>query len=356
MAAADASINEKQSQIKELNQQIEDVESIGRDRINELKDKWGILPSDSNPNEGKLYDANKDVEIATANLNAAQSDLEEFENKLQAASTAKAEAQVEVDNLQKKISGTTDTAVRGQLTNQLADAEEKLQTASSELTSYQSQNEEYTAKVKQAQQQLDEAKDEQQQAQADYDEVETLRSDFYAAGPYIEQFNRSISELNDAIKADEKTKADAQAKLDAAKKKVAETTKTLEAAQANLTKAQQRLDALKQIDEIQQKFEDGHWRLYDGAGHRLTDFQRIEAEKKTVYYDKNGNMLYDQQNIDGKWYNFDKVTGAMSTGLTYLADQKKTVYYNDKGQMLYGKQVIGGKTYEFDKVTGALLK
>lgn len=98
MAAADASINKKQSQIKEPNQQIEDVESIGRDRINELKDKWGILPSDSNPNEGKLYDANKDVEIATANLNAAQSDLEEFENKLQAASIDKAEAQVEVDN------------------------------------------------------------------------------------------------------------------------------------------------------------------------------------------------------------------------------------------------------------------
>ena len=46
----------------------------------------------------------------------------------------------------------------------------------------------------------------------------------------------------------------------------------------------------------------------------------------------------------------------MSTGLTYLADQKKTVYYNDKGQMQYGKQIIDGKTYEFDKVTGALLK
>ena len=87
-----------------------------------------------------------------------------------------------------------------------------------------------------------------------------------------------------------------------------------------------------------------------------TGLKYIADQKKTVYYNKDGQMQYGQQNINGKWYNFDKVTGAMSTGLTYLADQKKTVYYNDKGQMQYGKQVIDGKTYEFDRVTGALLK
>ncbi|MFT8825369.1 MAG: hypothetical protein ABF536_05470, partial [Liquorilactobacillus mali] len=34
----------------------------------------------------------------------------------------------------------------------------------------------------------------------------------------------------------------------------------------------------------------------------------------------------------------------------------KTVYYNGNGQMLYGKQFINGKWYTFDKNTGAMKK
>ncbi|MFM9597500.1 hypothetical protein ACKI1O_50245 [Streptomyces scabiei] len=39
-----------------------------------------------------------------------------------------------------------------------------------------------------------------------------------------------------------------------------------------------------------------------------------------------------------------------------MVDQKKTVYYNSQGQMQYGKRVINGKTYNFDKKSGALKK
>ncbi|MFM9598240.1 hypothetical protein ACKI1O_54330, partial [Streptomyces scabiei] len=67
-----------------------------------------------------------------------------------------------------------------------------------------------------------------------------------------------------------------------------------------------------------------------------------------------GQMQYGQQNVNGKWYLFDKNTGAMKTGLQYIADQKKTVYYNSQGQMQYGQQNVNGKWYLFDKNTGAM--
>ena len=165
---------------------------------------------------------------------------------------------------------------------------------------------------------------------------------------------QAYDDAKSAYEAAQKQADTAKAAKTAADKKVADAQAKLAQAKDALAKAEQNLANMHKIYDLQQKFEDGHWRLYDGAGHRLTGFQRIEAEKKTVYYDKNGNMLYGQQNIAGKWYNFDKVTGAMSTGLTYLADQKKTVYYNDKGQMQYGQQNVDGKWYLFDKVTGAM--
>ena len=49
-------------------------------------------------------------------------------------------------------------------------------------------------------------------------------------------------------------------------------------------------------------------------------------EKKRVYYDTDGTMCYGEKNIEGKWYYFDKVTGAMQTGLYKLPN--KTVCYN----------------------------
>ncbi|MFT9269906.1 MAG: immunoglobulin-like domain-containing protein, partial [Liquorilactobacillus nagelii] len=77
-------------------------------------------------------------------------------------------------------------------------------------------------------------------------------------------------------------------------------------------------------------------------------------QHKTVYYNNQGQMLYGQQQINGHWYLFDNVTGAMKTGLQYIADQHKTVYYNNQGQMLYGTQKINNEVYTFDKITGAL--
>ncbi len=85
---------------------------------------------------------------------------------------------------------------------------------------------------------------------------------------------------------------------------------------------------------------------------------------KTVYYDqKNGQMRYGQHLINSKYYCFDLDTGAMKKGLTHLSEVynsaknggAKTVYYDQKnGQMLYGQQKIQGSWYCFDLQTGAM--
>ena len=56
-------------------------------------------------------------------------------------------------------------------------------------------------------------------------------------------------------------------------------------------------------------------------------FQNLKAygQDKIVYYNKDGWMLHGQQNIGGHWYNFDRITGKMSVGFTYLTDQNKKV-------------------------------
>ena len=67
-----------------------------------------------------------------------------------------------------------------------------------------------------------------------------------------------------------------------------------------------------------QKFQDGHWYLYDNHGNFLTGFQSVYdgnlRHNKTVYYNNLGQMLYGQQDIDSHWYLFDNVSGAMQTG------------------------------------------
>ena len=75
---------------------------------------------------------------------------------------------------------------------------------------------------------------------------------------------------------------------------------------------------------------------------------------KTFYYSK-GKAVTGQQHIGGKWYLFDKNTGAMKTGFQWISDQRKTCYYNGKGQMLYGRQYINGRWYTFNRWTGALM-
>ncbi|WP_242439776.1 hypothetical protein [Ligilactobacillus salivarius] len=129
--------------------------------------------------------------------------------------------------------------------------------------------------------------------------------------------------------------------------------KELKEAQSNLGKAELQLAYVKRINEGHQKFENGHWRLYRN-GNLQHGFQKIETQNKVVYYDHIGNMLYGQQNINGKWYNFDKVTGAMTIGEKYIPTQDKVVWYSDDGTMLYGWQNIDGKVHYFDKITGKM--
>ncbi|MFT8633360.1 MAG: glucosaminidase domain-containing protein, partial [Liquorilactobacillus ghanensis] len=98
----------------------------------------------------------------------------------------------------------------------------------------------------------------------------------------------------------------------------------------------------------------GHWYLFDGVtGARKTGFQYIGNQRKTVYYNGNGQMQYGQQHLSGHWYLFDGVTGARKTGFQYIGNQRKTVYYNGSGQMQYGQQHLSGHWYLFDGVTGA---
>ena len=109
-----------------------------------------------------------------------------------------------------------------------------------------------------------------------------------------------------------------------------------------------------------QKNINNHWYLFDDKGAMQRGFQNLKAygQDKTVYYNKDGWMLYGQQNIGSHWYNFDRVTGKMSIGFTYLTDQNKKVYYSEDkdtlGQMQYSWQTIGNKTYYFDKVIGKI--
>ncbi|GAB9259299.1 GH25 family lysozyme [Ligilactobacillus animalis] len=123
----------------------------------------------------------------------------------------------------------------------------------------------------------------------------------------------------------------------------------------------------------QQVFKDGHWYLVDQkTGQYLTGIQPITDQNKVVYYNDAGQMQYGQQKIDGKWYLFDQVTGAMQYGFQSLSPygqdktvyyanngqmqygQDKTVYYANNGQMQYGQQKIDGYWYNFDVVDGAM--
>ena len=105
---------------------------------------------------------------------------------------------------------------------------------------------------------------------------------------------------------------------------------------------------------------DGRWYWFapGSEGVASTGFQDIPAggsATKRVCYGPDGAMLYGEQAIGGHWYNFDRSTGAMSTGLTDLGS--KTVLYGEDGAMLYGlQQVEGVGERYFDRVTGEMLK
>ena len=89
-------------------------------------------------------------------------------------------------------------------------------------------------------------------------------------------------------------------------------------------------------------------------------FKYLPQHSKWVYYDgASGRMRFGEQLIDGSWYLFDGVTGAMQTGWRHLpSNGGKWVYYDPKdGKMATGEKYAteGIKGwYYFDKVTGAM--
>ena len=107
-----------------------------------------------------------------------------------------------------------------------------------------------------------------------------------------------------------------------------------------------------------------------------TGFQYIASQRKVVYYNNAGQMQYGRQKINGRTYDMNRMTGAVShgsgqqniggkwylfnkngtarTGFQWIANQKKTVYYNNKGEMQYGQQRIGNGCYLFSWGTGAM--
>lgn len=105
-----------------------------------------------------------------------------------------------------------------------------------------------------------------------------------------------------------------------------------------------------------QKNVNGSWYLFDGNGNMKYGFQWISNQKKTVYYDLNGQMQYGQQHLSGYWYLFHMNTGAMLTGIQDLTPygQKKKCLYAGNGRMQYGQQNYRGHWYLFDRRTGAM--
>ena len=105
---------------------------------------------------------------------------------------------------------------------------------------------------------------------------------------------------------------------------------------------------------VGQKNINGHWYLFNKDGAMQRGFQYLPEQNKTVYYNKDGWMLYGQQRINGYWYNFDTFNGAMKTGFVKIPEQNKTVYYNSKGQMQYGWQWVDNATRYFDTFDGKM--
>ena len=142
------------------------------------------------------------------------------------------------------------------------------------------------------------------------------------------------------------------------------------------------------LQKGQQKI-DGHWYYMDSNSGAVAKSKFVTLSKaetndgpKTVYYDKNGYMLYGIRNIggniyylkkgsgalqkghmrvDGYWYFFDKNTGAAKKSTFYTlqpgesGDAPKTVYFDANGRLVYGMQYIDGRYYYFDKKNGRLL-
>ena len=86
-------------------------------------------------------------------------------------------------------------------------------------------------------------------------------------------------------------------------------------------------------DNASQKNVNGNWYLVDNnTGKNLTGFQEIKDQNKVVYYaPSNAQMQYGWQNINGKNYYFDTISGAMKTGTVNINGKNYT--FNSDGTL-----------------------
>lgn len=105
---------------------------------------------------------------------------------------------------------------------------------------------------------------------------------------------------------------------------------------------------------------DGKWYIFNKESFMLTGIVKLSAQgvntDKTAYYADDGTMQYGQLNIGGFWYLFESGTGRMLTGIQNLKQYgaDKNVFYGADGRMKYGEQAYNGNWYLFDRVTGAM--
>lgn len=79
----------------------------------------------------------------------------------------------------------------------------------------------------------------------------------------------------------------------------------------------------------------------------------LKVGRNTQYFDQTtAKRATGQKNVNGSWYLFDG-NGNMKYGFQWISNQKKTVYYDLNGQMQYRWQVIGHDQYYFDASSGA---
>ena len=103
-----------------------------------------------------------------------------------------------------------------------------------------------------------------------------------------------------------------------------------------------------------------YWYYFGTDGVMKTGIVVLPSNGHIVYYNNAGQLQYGEQQVNGKWYHFDKVDGHAARGW-YTLEDGRTVYYdvdtNGNGQgMLHGVQTVAGKTYSFNIWTGAVAK
>lgn len=102
---------------------------------------------------------------------------------------------------------------------------------------------------------------------------------------------------------------------------------------------------------VGESFIDGKWYYFDEVSGAMTIGFK-ELGDRLVYYLETGEMVFGEVNIDGYWYYFSELDGDMQTGFQSL--ENRMVYYDELGKMQFGECVIGGKEYFFSFVNGSI--